>query len=82
MHICYNKLWHMLLDRNMNREDLRRLTGVSSASIAKLGKGQNITTDVLVRICKAMNCDITAIMELSKDDEQKHVSMPLPRITP
>ena len=85
MHICYNKLWHMLLDRNMNREELRKLTGVSSASIAKLGNGQNITTDVLVRICKALDCDITDIMELIKDGVEpgrEQVQKPLPRITP
>jgi len=51
----------------MNKQDLRRMTGISTASIAKLGKGENITTDVLVKICEALNCDITEIMELVEE---------------
>lgn len=84
MYICYNKLWHLLLDRNMNREDLRKLTGISSASIAKLGKGQNITTDILIRICEVLRCDLNDIMELAYDEcefSQKTATNPLPRIT-
>ena len=69
MFISYNKLWHLMLDKKMNKMDLKRVTGISTASIAKLGKGQNITTDILVKICKALNCDITDIMELSREDE-------------
>ena len=63
MHISYNKLWKMLIDKNMNKNDLKELTGISSASIAKLGKGDNITTDVLLKICEAMNCRLEDIME-------------------
>lgn len=64
MKISYKKLWHVLIDRGLNKQDLRRMTGISTASIAKLGKGDNITTDILVKICEALNCDITEIMEL------------------
>ena len=64
MRISYKKLWHLLIDKGLNKQDLRRMTGISTASIAKLGKGENITTDVLVKICEALNCDITKIMEL------------------
>lgn len=63
MRISYNKLWKMLIDKNMNKNDLKELTGISSASIAKLGKGDNITTDVLLKICEAMNCRLEDIME-------------------
>ena len=63
MHISYNKLWKMLIDKNMNKNDLKELAGISSASIAKLGKGDNITTDVLLKICEAMNCRLEDIME-------------------
>ena len=49
MRISYNKLWKMLIDKNMKKSDLRDLAGISSASIAKLGKGDNITTDVLMK---------------------------------
>ena len=64
LKISYKKLWHLLIDRGLNKQDLRRMTGISTASVAKLGKGDNITTDILVKICEALNCDITEIMEL------------------
>ena len=67
MYISYNKLWKLLIDRKMNKQDLKKATGVSSASIAKLGKGENITTDVLMKICKVLDCDITDIMGIAAD---------------
>lgn len=67
MKISYKKLWHLLIDKGLNKQDLRRMTGISTASIAKLGKGENITTDVLVKICEALKCDITEIMELVEE---------------
>jgi DNA-binding Xre family transcriptional regulator len=54
MKISYNKLWKLLIDKNMNKHDLKVASGVSSASIAKLGKCENITTDVLLKICEAL----------------------------
>jgi putative transcriptional regulator len=63
LRISYNKLWKMLIDKNMNKQDLKNVTGISSASIAKLGKGENITTDVLLKICEAMDCHLEDIME-------------------
>lgn len=63
MHISYNKLWKMLIDKNMKKSDLRDKAGISSASIAKLGKGDNITTDILIKICEAMDCHLDDIME-------------------
>ena len=53
--LSYNRLWKLLIDRGMTKQDLRKITGLSSASIAKLGKGQNVNTDVLIRICNALN---------------------------
>lgn len=67
MHFSYEKLWHLLLDKRMTRETLRTNCGISSNTIAKLGKGQNVTTDVLLKICMELNCDIKDIMEISKD---------------
>lgn len=64
LKISYKKLWHLLIDRGLNKQDLRRMTGVSTASIAQLGKGENMTTDILVKICEALDCDVTDIMEL------------------
>ena len=53
----------MLIDKGMNKQDLKNASGVSAASIAKLGKGENITTDVLIKICEAMHCRLEDIME-------------------
>jgi DNA-binding Xre family transcriptional regulator len=66
MVISYNKLWKLLIDKKMNRRDLKDATGISTATIAKLGKGANVTTDVLLKICKALDCDITDIMEIEQ----------------
>ena len=67
MHISYNKLWKMLIDKGMNKHDLKELSGVSSASIAKLGKGDNITTDVLIKICESLDCALEDIIETVKE---------------
>lgn len=69
MRISYNKLWKMLIDKGMKKSDLKETAGISSASIAKLGKGENITTDVLIKICESMNCHLEDIMETIQDDE-------------
>lgn len=61
--LSYNRLWKLLIDREMTKQDLRKVTGLSSASIAKLGKSQNVNTDVLLRICKALDCDLNDIVE-------------------
>jgi len=62
--ISYKKLWKLLIDRNMTKTDLRDKSGISTASLAKLGKDENITSAVLVKICNALNCDISEIMEM------------------
>lgn len=67
MRISYNKLWKMLIDKDMNKKDLREAAGISSASVAKLSKGENITTDVLLKICVALDCTLEDIMETIKD---------------
>lgn len=67
MRISYNKLWKLLIDKNMNKNDLKATAGISSASVAKLGKGENITTDVLLKICKSLNVHLEDIMETIDD---------------
>lgn len=59
----YNRLWKMLIDRNMKKGELQEMSKVSAASIAKMGRCENVTTDVLLRICEALNCNIEDIME-------------------
>jgi putative transcriptional regulator len=71
VHFSYNNLWKLLIDKKMNKQDLRKITGISSASIAKLGKGENVNTEVLLRICKALNCDISDIMEFVPNEDKR-----------
>jgi DNA-binding Xre family transcriptional regulator len=66
--ISYNKLWKLLIDKNMNKSDLRKLVGMSSSSLAKLGKNEPVSMDVIIRICKKLNCDISDIMEIVDDN--------------
>lgn len=68
MGMSYRKLWKLLIDRNMNKGDLQRLAGISSTSIAKLSKGDNVQTDILVRICFFLECDAGDIMEYERED--------------
>ncbi|NLD22362.1 MAG: helix-turn-helix domain-containing protein [Bacteroidales bacterium] len=67
MRISYNKLWKMLIDKGMQKRDLQDAAGISSASIAKLGKCENITTDILMKVCEALDCDLNDIMETKRD---------------
>lgn len=70
MHISYKKLWKLLIDRELKKKDLCELAGISSASMAKLGKNENINTSILVRICEALNCDTSDIMEIEQEGDQ------------
>ena len=67
MRISYNKLWKMLIDKNMNKRDLAERSGVSSSSISKITKGQNITNYVLIKIFESLDCTLEDIMETVKD---------------
>lgn len=68
MKTSYKKLWKLLIDKDMTKTDLRKAAKISSSSLAKLGKDENVTTDVLSRICSVLNCDISDIMEMVPDD--------------
>ena len=59
----YNPLWKMLIDRGLKKRQLQEMSGVSAASIAKMGRNENVTTEVLLRICEALDCNIENIME-------------------
>lgn len=62
--ISYNKLWKLLIDRGLKRTDLKDICKISSASIAKLGRNENLTTAVLQKICTGLECDVSDIMEM------------------
>lgn len=67
MAISYKKLWKLLIDKDMRKEDLRLKAGISTNTMAKLGKNENVNTEILVKICTALNCDIADIMEIVED---------------
>ena len=69
MTISYNKLWKILIDKGMNKKDLKNATGISTSVIAKLGKGENINTDTLLKICGVLDCDIADVCEIVKNGE-------------
>ena len=70
MAISYKKLWKLLIDKDMRKKDLCAAAKISHASMAKLGKNENVTTDVLVKICTALNCDFSDIMEIQSDSTE------------
>lgn len=65
MAVCYKKLWKLLIDKDMNKEELRIAAGISTNTMAKLSKNENVNTEMLVKICTALNCDISDIMEIT-----------------
>lgn len=67
MQISYKKLWKLLIDRDMMKKDLAERAGISPASIAKLGRNENVNTDILLKICIALECDVSNIMEVVED---------------
>lgn len=64
MEISYNKLWKLLIDKGLKRIDLKRIAGISSCSLAKLGKNENVSMAILIKICAALNCNIGDIVEI------------------
>lgn len=69
--MSYNKLWKILIDKGMNKKDLKNAAGISTTAIAKLGKGDNLNTDTLLKICDVLDCDIADICEAVNNGEQK-----------
>ena len=69
MRISYKKLWKLLIDKDMRKLDLKNAAGISSTSVAKLTKGENVHTDILLKICKALECDTSDIMEIDWEAE-------------
>lgn len=67
MTVSYKKLWKLLIDKNMKKKDLRTVTGISTTTLAKLGKDENVSTDILAKICRALECDVGGIMEMVND---------------
>lgn len=63
MSASYKKLWKLLIDRDLKKKDLQKLAGISNYTVSKLNRGDNVTTDILGKICKALDCGVDDIME-------------------
>ena len=73
--VSYNKLWKLLIDKGMSKTQLREQTGITTNVIAKMGKNENVSTEVICKICETLNCQITDIIELIEEDGKMfHVS--------
>ena len=69
MVVSYKPLWHLLVDKNMNKTDLKRVTGISSSTLANMVAGKNVSMDVLLKICDKLQCDFSDIVEAIPDME-------------
>lgn len=68
MAVTYKKLWKLLIDKDMKKKDLQILAGISAASITKLGKNENVNMDIIEKICIALKCDVSDILEITEDE--------------
>lgn len=71
MAVSYNKLWKLLIDKGMTKTEMRLKADISTTTLAKMGKNETVSMDVLLRICKVLKCDISDIMEFI-DSESKN----------
>ncbi len=71
MSISYKPLWKLLIDRDMKKKDLIALANISQSSVSKMGRGENVNTEILERICIALECEIGEIMEIIPNKKDK-----------
>ena len=69
MAVSYKKLWKLLIDRDMTKTEMRMAAGISTGALAKLGKNEHVNTEILAKICAALKCDMSDIMELTEENE-------------
>ncbi len=74
MRVSYNKLWKLMIDRKLMKKDLTAMAGISTNAMAKMGKEENVSTEVLGKICNALNCRIEDIVEFLPDVDQNGVA--------
>ena len=70
MAVSYKKLWKLLIDRDLKKKDLMQMAGISNNTLARLNKGDNISTETVAKICKALNCGFDDIMEIIEKGEK------------
>ncbi|WP_410176549.1 helix-turn-helix domain-containing protein [Sedimentibacter saalensis] len=73
MQVSYKKLWKLLIDKNMKKTDLQLAAGISAGTLAKLGRSETVSMDILMRICIALSCDIGDIIEFINDSQNKNI---------
>lgn len=71
MALSYNKLWKLLIDKGMTKTEMRLKADISTTTLAKMGKNETVSMDVLLRICKVLKCDISEIMEIKKEESEE-----------
>lgn len=69
MAVCYDKLWHILIDRHMSKTDLIKAAKITTNAMAHLGKNEDVRVEVLVKICGALNCTMDDIMEIIPEEK-------------
>ena len=70
MAVCYNKLWHLLIDKNMSKTQLIKEAKISTNAMAHLGKNEDVRVEVLVKICSVLECSIEDIMEITNENPE------------
>lgn len=71
MAVSYKKLWKLLIDKDMKKKDLRSLTGISTTTMSRLSKDENVSTEILAKICTVLNCDVGDIMEFIPESKNR-----------
>ena len=69
MAICYNKLWKLMIDKNINKTQLCEKAGITTNAMAKLGKNETVQVEILAKICKVLDCNVEDIMEVITENE-------------
>lgn len=69
MAISYKKLWKLLIDRDLKKKDLQMMSGISAASITKMGRNENVNTEIIEKICLALKCDVSDVMEITENKD-------------
>jgi len=71
MNVSYKKLWKLLIDKDMMKKDIQKEAGISWATLTKMSKGETVSTEVLMKVCKVLHCDVGDIVEFIDDGEEK-----------
>ena len=75
MNVTYKKLWKLLIDKEMKKQDLQKAASISAVTIAKLGRNENVTTSILAKICTALNCNVGDIMDIVESSKQEETEL-------